>query len=189
MRLTPPCSRTAAESMSDSSRRCGGDVDTLGSTLIPPVGPHVPIDVLLVGALMWGSCSVRDVLALVRDDDIENAALAAVLAAVRTLAGSGKTTAPQLVLDQLRRRGSVDQTVADALRSATTSGAAPEAARHYASAVVADSLRRRVESGGYALTAAAVESAETDLPRFAESVAQSIADCAARLQALRGEHL
>ena len=119
------------------------------------------------------------------DDDIENPALAAVLATLRGMVTRGQRHTPQLVLDQLTRNG-VHRPVCKALIDATVCGASPEAVRDYAAAVLAAALRRQVESGGAALTSAAVESAEADLPVITATVAQRCADIADRLQQLRG---
>ncbi|EUA20873.1 hypothetical protein I545_1318 [Mycobacterium kansasii 662] len=71
--------------------------------------------------------------------------------------------------------------------AATTSGACSSAARHYAAAVVAESLRRQVESAGSALSAAAGTAPEIDLAALVERAAASISGCAWRLEQLRGE--
>jgi replicative DNA helicase len=163
------------------------DVDRRGimTPQIQPIGAHPDVDVLLIGALLWSN--PNGLLDLIADDDIEDPALAAVLAAIRTLAGAGKPCGPQLVLDELRRRGAVSTTVAEQLVAATTCGADPLAARHYAAAAVAESLRRRVESAGAALVAAGAEVAEADLAPLVGRAAESVLDCARRLVALRGE--
>lgn len=76
------------------------------SAQLKPVDAHPDIAVLLVGALLWSTpADAAAVLALVRDDDLSDPALAAVLAAVRTLSATGRTLGPQLVLDELRRTG------------------------------------------------------------------------------------
>jgi hypothetical protein len=144
-----------------------------------PVGPHPDVDVLSVGALLWSSPhGAAELLALVRDDDIESPALAAVLAAVRTLARAEKPFGPQLVLDELRRSGALSAAVAEQLKMAMTCGADPVAVRHYFAALVADSLRRRVASAGVALSSAAWDGAEADLAPFANQAAATVADCA-----------
>lgn len=155
-----------------------------------PVGPHPDVATVLVGALTWAlPGEVTDVLALVRDDDVADPATAAVLAAVRTLAGANKPCGPQLVADELRRTGQFNAPVADRLRAATTSGAAACAARHYAAATVAESLRRRVESTGHALISAAPGAAEAEFVPMVTAAASAIIDCAHRLEQLRGESL
>lgn len=177
---------------------------------ITPIGPHPGVAVLLVGALLWSSPShspahagvtfpariakrigafrhAAEVFDLVRDDDVDDPALAAVLAAMRTLSTAGRALGPQLVLDELRRTGKLRGLVPDRLREATTSGALPEAALEYAAAVVADALRRRIESAGAALSAAATTAAEADLAPLVAQAAASVSDCARRLAVLRGE--
>jgi replicative DNA helicase len=143
---------------------------------------------LLVGSLLWSSSAdAADVLDHMRDDDLADPALAAVLAALRRLVDAGRSHGPQLVLDELRRSGTVSTSVAEQLKAATISGADPFAARHYAAATVADSLRRRVESVGAALVSAAEDAAEADLSPLIAQGAASVADCAHRLKLLRGE--
>lgn len=157
---------------------------------IAPVGPHPDVAVLFVCALRWSSPGEASaVLALVHDDDVERPSDATILAAIRSLDDAGKPCGPQLVFDELQRAGLMNQPVADQLRAAITSGADALAARHYAAAVLADSLRRRVASAGDALTSAARDGAEVDLALLAVRAAQTIADCAGRLALLRGESL
>lgn len=154
---------------------------------IPPVGPHHPIDVLFVGAVLWAQpAEATTALRAVVDDDIESPILAEVLAAIRRLNAAG-VHGPQLVLDELRRRGEPSYPVAQALREATTCGADPSAALYYAAAVVAGSLRRRVESFGVALTAAAREAREDELAPAVNHAVRIISDCAVRLRSLRGD--
>lgn len=155
---------------------------------LPPVGPQPTPDLLLVGALLWSIPAVdpRPVLALVADDDVADPALALVLGVVRAMLAAGAPVSPVLVVDQLRRGGEPSKPVADRLMQATAAGAVPFALRAYAAAVVAGSLRRRFESAGAALTAAAAEVAEADLGPMAERAAAAVVDCADRLAALRG---
>jgi replicative DNA helicase len=150
-----------------------------------PVGPHPAADMLLVGAMLGSPQERGGVLALVHDDDLVTPALGTVLAEIRGMAERGRRITPQLVLDEVCRRG-VKREVCTALLDATTCGAWPEACRDYAAAVLAAALRRQVESGGATLVSAAVEAAEADLPVIAATVAQRCADIAARLQQLRG---
>ncbi|WP_152665540.1 DnaB-like helicase N-terminal domain-containing protein [Mycobacterium sp. UM_Kg1] len=152
----------------------------------PPVGPHPDIATLLVGALLWAPDDGVEVLDLLRDDDVGDPALAVILAAVRDLLGAGMPVGPQLVADELRRTGRFTGLVPGRLRGATTSGAA-RTARPYGAAVAAESLRRKVESAGIALTAAAETAAESDLPPMAKSLLDEIVDAAGRLAQLRGE--
>lgn len=155
---------------------------------ISPVGPVPSADVCLVGALLYSAPSgAADVLALVHDGDVEQPTLAAVLAAVRRLADSGKPIGPQTTFDELRRVGQLRGGVPDALRDATTCGADSTSARHYAAAVVAGSLRRRVESAGVALTAIAADGAEADIAPLVAWATAACLETAERLRRLRGE--
>lgn len=152
------------------------------------VGPSPDVAVLFVGALLWStSSSAAAAVDLVRDDDLADPALATVLAAIRTLSTAGRMLGPQLVLDELRRTGELRGRVPDRLREATTSGASPEAARAYAAAVVANALRRRIESTGSALSAAAMTAAEPDLAPLVAQAAATVSECAHRLALLRDE--
>ena len=160
--------------------------DSLGQ--IPPVGPQPSIGVMLIGALLWSRPDeTAAVLEVVGDDDMATPSLSAVLAAVRRLAQAGSPTGPQLVLDALRREGTLKRFAAKDLQDATTSGAQPMALREYAAAVVADSLRRRVASAGAALTTAAVDAAEPAVAPLVSRATVSCLDCAGRLDQLRGE--
>ena len=156
---------------------------------LPPVGPPPAAELLLVGALLWPrtDSDPGPVLALVLDNDIADPALAEVLRCARSFIYSGESVGPVIVADELGRAGTLTKLVADRLTAATTSGAVPAALRQYACAVVAASLRRRVESAGTALTAAAASSAEADLAPLAERAAAGVIDCAMRLERLRGE--
>jgi replicative DNA helicase len=127
-------------------------------------------------------------LAFVHDDDFESTVLSTVVAAIRRLVLAEKPIGPQMVMDELRRMGELTREVAVQLQAATTSGAdSGVPVPHYAAAVVADSLRRRVESAGVALTAAADGMAEADLAPLVHRAAVSVRDCANRLATLRGE--
>jgi hypothetical protein len=160
---------------------------TATTAQIQPIGAHPNIDVLFVGALLWCKpTEAVDVLAFVENGDVESSALATVLSAVRALANAGKPLGPQVVLDEIRRTGALNAIVADQVRAATTSGADPGAARHYGAGVVAEALRRRIDSAGTALTAAAADAAEADLAPLVTRAAESVRDCADRLAALRG---
>lgn len=154
---------------------------------IPPVGPHPSVDVLLVGAVLWEPDRVFLLpLGLVHDDDIENPALAQVLAVARSMVYADQPHGPQLVMAELKRAGALTPAVAEALKAATTSGADPGAVRQYAIAVVADSLRRRAASAGAALTGIAEHTPEADIAPMVERAAASVRDCAERLATLRG---
>lgn len=155
---------------------------------LPPVGPPPAAEVLLVGALLWPAADADPgpVLALVADDDVADPHLAVVLACARSLIYAREPVGAVVVADELRREGRLTQPVADRLASATTSGAVPAALSGYACAVVSASLRRRVESAGTALCAAAEAMPEADLAPLVVRAAASVEDCAARLERLRG---
>lgn len=141
-----------------------------------------------VGSLLWaGARQAAEVLALVRDEDMATPALSTVLAAVRSLVDSGTPAASELVLDALQREGTVKEFAFKALQDAVTSGAQPQAARQYAGAVVANALRRQINSAGVALTTAATEAAEADLAPLVERAGDFVRDCAERLRHLRGD--
>lgn len=160
------------------------------SAQLPPVGPHPDVAVLLLSALVFSAPDdAADVLAWVRDDDLTDPAAAVVLSAIRTLVNARKTPGPQLILDELRRIGQFRGNVPDRLREATTAGACPEQAGQLAAAVVAESLRRRVESAGSALSAAAPAAAEWELSPLVATAATAVASCAHRLEMLRGEQI
>ncbi|MGZ4763923.1 MAG: hypothetical protein ACXV7I_15925, partial [Ilumatobacteraceae bacterium] len=138
---------------------------------IPPVGPQVGIEHLLIGSALWaGRGEIADVLVLIDDRDLADPHLAVVLAALHEMVNGGEHYSPQLVMDRLTRRG-VHRPVLTALIDATTSGAATEACRDYAAAVVACALRRHAETGADALASAATDADETELPVIAAAVA------------------
>lgn len=156
---------------------------------VPPVGSPPSAAVLLVCALLYATpVHASGVLANVTDDDMPTAALAVVLSAIRGLVHAGKPPGPELVLDAIQRHGTLKRFALKALHDAVTCGAVPGMAVHYAAAVVAISLRRRVESAGSAMVNAADESPESALAPMVERAAESIADCAHRLESLRGEN-
>lgn len=154
-----------------------------------PVGPHPGIEMVFLGSLMWCSPQqAQQVLELVEDDDMPGAATATVLAAIRRLVGRDTPPGPQLVLDELSRVGERDGLTDGILRTAASSGAAAEARREYASAVVAQALRRHVESAGTALASAASDAPEHALAPMVLKVAQKCLGCSKRLKSLRGEY-
>jgi hypothetical protein len=154
---------------------------------IPAVGPLPDVGVLLVNSLLWCRPDDADeVLRLVRDDDVASPHLGAILAAIRELLSAGQQISPQLVLDRLIQAG-VHRPVHAALIQAATAGGCPEAVRDYAAAVVAQSLRRRVESGGVAMWSAADDLSEAELPVLVGNIAATISAIAVRLATLRGE--
>lgn len=156
---------------------------------LPPVGPPPTAELLLVGALLWPTpeADPGPVLALVADDDVADPALAQVLGVVRSMIYAREQVGPALVLAEFRRQGGPSKPVADRLLQATACGGLALALRGYAAAVVAESLRRRMESAGAALSAAAATMAEDDLAPLAARAAAAVADCAERLARLRGE--
>ncbi len=165
------------------------DPITIGKTTQqspPAVGPPAGLEHLLVGALLWTElAAAAEVIALVADDDLADPHLATVLSALRDMTDTGTHISPQLVMDKLTRDG-VHRPVLMALSDATLSGAASGAVREYAAAVVAAALRRRTESSGVALSAAADEAPEASLADIACKIAARIADTAHRLVTLRG---
>jgi replicative DNA helicase len=132
--------------------------------------------------------AIRNVLEFVHDDDLENPTAAVVLSAIRTLAATSQTAGPQLVLDEVRREGRMKPAVAEQLWRATLSGAESAWRKEYGGAVLAESLRRRVESFGVALVSASREAAEPDLAPLVTRAAETVRDCAERLAVLRGEN-
>jgi replicative DNA helicase len=145
------------------------------------------VGVVFLGALLWSSpAAAAPVLELVVDDDMPTPSLSAILAAVRRLVVAGTPPGPQLVLDAIQRAGTLKAFAAKDLRDAATSGAQPMALREYGSAVVSNALRRRIESAGHSLTSAATEAPEEALATLVSRATQSIQDCAARLEQLRG---
>jgi hypothetical protein len=164
-------------------RRGGGSV----TAQVNPIGPTPLIAELFVGALMYSTVAeVRAVLRFVEDADVDEPA-ATVLASVRALALRGTPPSPQLVNDDLRRRGKLTRSTAVWLNGATTSGACDSAARNYAAAVVAESFRNRVESFGTALTSMSASASEVEVGQLVERVAAGISGVAARLAELRGD--
>ncbi|MDT5368934.1 MAG: hypothetical protein QOC62_3365 [Mycobacterium sp.] len=155
---------------------------------IPPVGVVPDIATVFVGTLLWAApADVASVLDLVADDDIEAPALSVVLSTIRNLVADCRPCDAGLVADELRRTGELGRPVADALTAATVAGGPPESARFYGSAVVSDAFRRRVESAGHALIAAAAHNAEAQLSAIVSRATVACLDCAGRLAELRGE--
>lgn len=162
--------------------------EPLSAGQIPSVGPTPSAGVLLLGALFFSAPpAAANVLKLVLDDDMPSPSQAAVLSAVRRLVSAGTPPDPQLVLDELKRAGTLKAFAARDLQDAVTCGAQPQAVREYGAAVVSESLRRRIESAGVALTAAASDAAEVALAPLVSRATVSCLDCAGRLAELRGE--
>ncbi|BBZ17074.1 hypothetical protein [Mycolicibacterium gadium] len=142
---------------------------------------------MFLGSLLWSEpVDAAAVLDLVNDDDMATPSLSALVGAVRRLVSAGTPAGPQLVLDAVRREGTLKHFAAKALADAATSGAQPMAAREYAAAVLSESLRRRIESAGRALVSAATDAAEVELAPLVSKVTVACLDCAARLDELRG---
>jgi replicative DNA helicase len=138
--------------------------------------------------LLWSEpAAAAEVLELVTDDDMSTPSLSLVLSAARRLITAGTPPGPQLVLDALRREGTLKHFAAKDLEDATTSGAQPLALREYAAAVVSESLRRKINSAGVALTTAADGAAEVELAPLVSRATVACLDCAGRLDQLRGE--
>ena len=155
---------------------------------IPPAGPHPTTGVLLLGALLWSDpAAAATVLEFVNDDDMATPSLSVVLSAVRRLVTAGTPPGPQLVLDALRREGTLKNFALKDLQDAATSGAQPLALRDYAAALVSEALRRRIDSAGVALTTAAADAAEAALAPLVSRATVACLDCAGRLDQLRGE--
>jgi replicative DNA helicase len=155
---------------------------------LPPEGPHPTSGVMFLGALLWSEpAAAAEALKLVDDDDMATPSLSLVLSAARRLVSSGTPPGPQLVADSLRREGTLKQFAAQDLQDATTSGAQPSVLRQYGAAVVAEALRRRIDSAGRALSTAASDAAEADLAPLVSRATAACLDCADRLAALRGE--
>jgi hypothetical protein len=154
---------------------------------IPSVGAVPDVETVFVGTLLWSSpADAAAVLELVADDDFESPALSVLVATIGRLAAAGRPCDAQMVLDELGRDGGVHRGIAAALMDATSAGTVPQAARFYAAAVVARSLRRKIESAGHALISAAQDAPETSLPAIVSRATVSCLDCAGRLAELRG---
>lgn len=153
---------------------------------VPALGSPPSIEVLFLASLLWSRREdAAELLALVADDDLGHPHLRIVLAALRRMVAEGAHVSPQLLLSRLTRDGAA-RPVLTAVLDLTTSGAATEAARDYAAAVLASAVRRRTESAGTALLAAASDAAEHDLADLAARSAHGICDTAARLVQLEG---
>ncbi|OBB76813.1 hypothetical protein [Mycobacterium sp. 852014-52144_SCH5372336] len=187
-------SRRAAETL-----RGGTCVGTAPASLRSPlsVPPHTDTPKLdpnldLVCALLWNGDPA--VLAHVADDDLD-APADRIVGVIRWMHRTGRIITPVTVGDELLRQvpqvgrsgcGPVTSVLA-ALREASTRGVCPEAARDLACAVVARSLRRRIETASVAMQSAAWAQPEADLAPMVAQIAVSVADCAHRLAVLRGE--
>jgi replicative DNA helicase len=119
-------------------------------------------------------------------DDLDQPA-STILASIKALAGRGVPPSPQLVSDDLKRRGKLTKSAAVWLAAATCSGACSSAARNYASAVLAEVFRRQVESFGAAIVSTAASGSETDVAGLAERASAQIRYTYGRLTELRGD--
>lgn len=140
---------------------------------ILPIGPHLSVETLYVGSLLWPPLYWADTLGLfarVRPDYLEDLPLREIYRAVRTLARTRNATfpysGPQLVQAELIRTGDLNERIAGRLREATTSGASAELSHEYGAAVVANAYRRHLESLGHALTVAATAMSEPELTQL-----------------------
>lgn len=161
-------------------------LDQSASAQLPPVGRPATIEELAIGALLYSSAEqvVEIALDLELGDFAEPAQ--SVLDATQSLAQLGIPPGPELVADELRRRGKWNRRIASWLTAATVSGASPPAARHYCAAVVAESLRRQADSVGIALTRAAKSGPENEVCLIAEEVSARMRAISERLVRLRG---
>jgi replicative DNA helicase len=156
--------------------------------LLRTVGPLPSADQLLVCALLYSACPTVVQIAEYVDADADMDEHARrTYCATLDLARQNISPAPQLVLDELRRTGQLDRQTACWLASATTAAAPPETARRYAAVVVANSLRRQVNSWATTLISIADTASEEELETIIDRVAHTIATTFARLAALRGD--
>jgi replicative DNA helicase len=157
------------------------------SRQLTPVAPLPGNEDLLIGALLYSTTpEVCAVTRFIDGDDLEQPA-STVLAAIKALAGRGVPPSPQLVSDDLHRRGKLTRTTATWLANAATSGACASAASAYAAAVLATSFRRRAESFGTALVPTAESASEKEVAGLAEQAAKRVLYVYGRLTELRGE--
>jgi len=161
---------------------------------IRPIGAEPTTEVLLLGSLMWSDAdTVRDVLPLIADDDLEDPNGRVILFCVRWLIGAGQPHDGTAVADQLQRSGRLGgdsgQAVKKLLLDAVTSGAASNhlAPHTYARSVVSDAYRRRYELLGKSLVEAADGMAEDDLLPLLRHAGTDAVAHSRRLAALRGE--
>jgi replicative DNA helicase len=154
---------------------------------IRAIGPTPSVADLFVGALLYSTAAeVLEAARFVDLEDIDEPGQA-VYASVVALARRGVPPSSQLVLDDLRRMGKLTRSRGVWLASAATSGACSPAARQYAAAVVAESLRRQAESSGTALIASASAASEVEVAALAEIAFARVRNIAARLVELRGD--
>ena len=157
---------------------------------LAPVGRPATIEELTIGALLYSTATEATTITQhLLADDFNTPAASVVFKALESIADLGVPPGPELVADDLRRRGWWDRPVATWLAAATVSGACPPAARHYAAGIVAQSLRRNIESFGAALQSAADTASEPELHHLVGTGSQRIQNITDRLSMLRGEDL
>ena len=165
----------------------------MSTPTIRPVGVLNPTaEVLLIGSLLWASAEdVAGAVQWIEPDDLESAALQAILAAMKRLSESGSATNTTVVHDELRRCGGLSghrgQLVNKALADATTSGASDLMVRPYAAAVVAEAYRRRYRSLAESLIEFADTLPEVELMPYLTDIGTKCRKHSERLAALRGE--
>jgi replicative DNA helicase len=160
----------------------------MSETQIRAIGPTPTLADLFIGALMYSTIAeVIEVVRFVDAKDIEPEPGQVVFESVAALARRGVPPSSQLVLDDLKRRGKITRSTGLWLASATTSGACASAARSYAAALLAESLRRQAESMGQALISASESYSEVELAKLGEIVTERLGYIAGRLTELRGE--
>lgn len=151
-----------------------------------PLGPQPSAAELLTCALLYSNCPTVVQIAeyLNANTDLDEPARTGYRAVVE-LARRDIAPSPELVLDELRRKGSLDRPTACWI-AAATAGAPPEAARRYAAIVVSNSLRRQIKSWGTALVTAADTASECELKATIDSFAPAISYTFGRLAMRRG---
>lgn len=189
--MSPPPERESRGASSPASSKSTTTADNYriddSGRQLAAIGTASGLDELFVGALMFSTVAeVREVAHLVEPGDFDEPA-ATVFSAVAGLAARGVPPSPQLVADDLKRRGLLTRRRAVWLHSAVVSGACSSAAYSYAAAVVSESLRRQAESFGQALVSVADTAAEDDVATLAGQAATRIRVVAERLEKLRGE--
>jgi hypothetical protein len=154
---------------------------------IRAVGVEPSVADLFVGALLYSTpAEVLEVARFVDIEDIDEPGQA-VYSSVVALARRGVPPSSQLVMDDIKRLGKLTRSRGIWLASATASGACASAARSYAAAVVAESLRQQTESLGQALVSASATYSEVEIAKLAEIVSTRLRYIAGRLTELRGD--
>jgi|GEM_PF-3520937 replicative DNA helicase len=158
-----------------------------GARHLPPTGRVPSAAELLVCTLLYSNSSAVIQIAefIDAEADLDGSARRAYRAMV-SLARLDISPAPELVLDELRRTGQLDRQTACWLATAVTAGAPPETVRRYAAIVVAECLRRQVESWALTLVAAAGAAAEDELKMLVDKFSQTVCATFDRLGVLRG---